>query len=94
MISRKQAVRVAHQALLRDILCLANHMENVWIQFSFRETNHSADKLATLGKNNPYMYNIFLDEPPVWLRDSLTFDVNSVLTRSTTRAVISKPFHL
>ena len=94
MISRKQATRMAHQALLRDIHNLVNQMENVWLQFSFRETNQSADKLATFGKTKPYMYNIFLDKHPVWLMESLQNDVNSVLTRSTTRFVITEPLRL
>ena len=94
MINRKQVVRVGHQALLRDILDLVKLMDNVWLQFSFRETNYSADKLANVGKNNPYMYNIFWDSPPAWLMDSLAHDVNSVLTRTSTCVVISELLHL
>jgi len=94
MIHRKEAARMVHRALLRDILKLVSQMENVWIQFSFRESNHSANKLATFGKNNPYMYNIFLDFLPTWLMESLAHDVNSVLTRTSTCVVISELLHL
>ena len=94
MINRKQAMRVVHQALLRDILNLVKLMDDVWLQFSFRETNYTADKLVTVGKNNPYMYNIFLDSPPAWLMESLAHDVNSVLTRTSTCVVISELLHL
>ena len=69
MITRKQAVKVVHRALVLDILELVSIMEKVWLQFSFREANHTVDKLvdklATFGNHNAYVYNSFLGEPPI-----------------------------
>ena len=69
-------------------------MENVWFQIFLCETNQSADNLATFGKNNPYMYNRFLDKPPVWLLKTLSNDVTGVFKRTTTRVVLSEITHI
>ena len=94
MITRQQAGKMEHRVLLQDIIMLVNKIEDVWFQFSFRETNQSADKLATFGKNNPYMYNSFLDKPPVWLLQTLSTDVTSVFKRTTTRLVLYEITHI